>query len=216
MPAACSAAVPATRRFAPSASAVQTMRPPRSGRHARHDVQPARVGVGPDRAGLAGLRVDREYAHVALIAAGHDDERPSVAALPQVAVTRYGNAERIPADLRQRAVERRDVHRDDGVRRACRGVAHCVGWPFRVRRVGDVPDAHRSLVHPGGQDGRAVGRPPVAAVTVHLLGRDELGQSEADSVRTVRVGDHPVLAGSDFVDVQRPVADVSDQPAGRV
>ena len=76
MPAACSAAVPAIRRLAPPESAVQTIRPSAvAAGNAGHDVDPGRVGVGADQGGLPGCRVDREDAHVPLVAAGHDEQR---------------------------------------------------------------------------------------------------------------------------------------------
>ena len=65
-----------------------------------------------------------------------------------------------------------------GVRGARGRIGHLGGRPLRVGGVGDVPPGDGRLVHPRDQQRRAVRGPPVAAVAVHLLGRDELRQPE--------------------------------------
>ena len=186
--------------------------------HAGHDVHPRRVGVGPHQAwsspvagSTARMRMSR-WSRLATTSSG----RP-VLRLPSSRVTRYGSAAesqltsvRLPSRV---AIE----DRDDGVGRACRRIADgSASARGRVRRVGDVPVLDRGLVNPRGQDRRAVRRPPVPAVAVHLLGRDELGQPEADPVGAVRIGERPVRAGGDLVHAERAVADIGDVRAGRV
>ena len=71
-------------------------------------------------------------------------------------------------------------------------------------------------VHPGHEQGRAVGRPPVAPGAAHLLGRDELGEPIAEPRLPARPDDLGVLAGRQVGDPQRALADVGDPLPGRV
>ena len=81
---------------------------------------------------------------------------------------------------------------------------------------------HRGLVDPGHQQGRAVRGPPVAALAVHLLGRDELGQPERHTCRAPRIRDRHVAADPLAVHVsqvghlQRARADIGQPPPGGV
>ena len=71
----------------------------------------------------------------------------------------------------------------------------------------------RRLVDPRDEEPAAVGGPPVAAGTVHLLGGDELGQAERDAVLAARPR---CPAGREVDDVQRAVVHVGDLGPGRV
>ncbi len=122
-----------------------------------------------------------------------------------------------------------------GVRGAGRGVGHLGGRAFRVSGIGDVPPGDGGLVDPRDEQGGAVRGPPVTAMAVHLLGRDELGQPERDPRRALRVRERAVfgavaplapLAPLGPLDPlgplgqpghpQRAVADVGQPPSGRV
>ncbi len=97
------------------------------------------------------------------------------------------------------------------------GIGHLGGHPFGVRGIGDVPPVHRGLVHPRDEQRGAVRGPPVAAVAVHLLGRDELGQPERHPRLTFGVRDGPVRkVARQAGDPERAVADVGQPPPGRV
>ena len=110
-----------------------------------------------------------------------------------------------------------------GVRGAGRGVGHLGGRAFRVSGIGDVPPGDGGLVDPRDEQGGAVRGPPVTAMAVHLLGRDELGQPERDPRRALRVRERAVFAAMDPLaplgqpgHPQRAVADVGQPPSGRV
>ncbi len=79
-----------------------------------------------------------------------------------------------------------------------------------------IPAVDGRGVHPGHQQGPAVGRPPVAPHPAHLLGRDELGEAVADPRLPVRPDDLPVLAGRQVGDPYRAVAHVGDPLARRI
>ena len=117
-----------------------------------------------------------------------------------------------------RAVEVDEGEVDDGVGGAGRGVGHLRRAAVGVRRVGDPPAAHRRVVDPGDGELRAVGRPPVPAVAVHLLGGDELREPPAHpgAVAVPGTGQDVGRAGRALVDVQRAGADERDAGARRV
>ena len=85
-------------------------------------------------------------------------------------------------------------------------------------RVGDVPALHQALVHPRGQHGRPVRRPPEAAGPAHLLGRHVLSAPEQHRVRFAGLGrrDRAVVATGHARHAQLAAAGVSDQRARRV
>jgi hypothetical protein len=70
--------------------------------------------------------------------------------------------------------------RDDRVRRARGGICDLCRLTARVRGIGDVPALHRGIVDSGHKEPLAVWRPPVPAGAVHLLLRNELGETPRD------------------------------------
>ena len=190
------------------------------GRHAGHDLQPVRVGVRQQHAGLAGARIQGQQPHRPLVPALHHDQRLGLlgpAHGDQVRELRAVGLDRAVA-----AVEPGQQQGHLGVRGAGRGVGDLGGRPFRVGGVGDVPPGDRGLVGPGHEQGRAVRGPPVAALAVHLLGRDELGQPERHTCRAPRIRDRHVAADPSAVhvsqagDPQRAGADIGQPPPGGV
>jgi hypothetical protein len=116
------------------------------GRHARHHVDPRRVGVGPDHRGDATDRVGGEQPHLALVAAEDHDERgvvPGPAGLGQV---REGQV--IGVERGHLALGRDDEEGDDRVRGPGGRIAHAGRRRARVGRIGDVPHLHRVLIDP--------------------------------------------------------------------
>ena len=155
-----------------------------------HDARRARRRVRleePDRALIPRLDEQRERRTLAPVDAGQVGE-PFV-------VPRHLDA--------LAALEVEHPQRDHGVVRAGLRVADRAGLGGRVRRVADEPGQHLALVDVRGGELRGVGRPPVAAVALHLLGRDELGEPP---VRVGRVGRGELADASlDLAHVERPV-----------
>ena len=124
--------------------------------------------------GRAGRRVDAEHLQSC---AGRGSARRACApcAVP-AAVTRYWNAARSHVDLDRSPSRPTTTSRTSalGVPGGRVGVLDRLGRG--VGRVGDVPALDRGLVDAGDEQPVAVRRPPEAAVAVHLLGGDELGQ----------------------------------------
>ncbi len=187
------------------------------GGHPGHDVQPPRVGVLADQCGLPAGRVGLEQAHPALVPALHHEQRPGRVSLSCPAhCGQIGEHGPVPAHLGLAAVQPGEQQRHVGVGGARGRVADVRRRAVRAGRVGDVPALHRALVHPGGEDGRAVRCPPVAAQPAHFLGRDELGQPVPQLGLTVRVSQHPVGAGRNVDHVQRAGGHVGYPAAVRV
>ena len=197
------------------------------GRDARDDLQPDRVGVLVQHPGLAAGHVDAEDPHGPLVPALHHDQRvvpvlPSGGDQVRESSRAGGEPGGEPGGEQSRhrrgiAVEAGQDEGDVGVRGAGRGIGHLGGHPFGVRGIGDVPPGDRGLVHPRDEQRGAVRGPPVAAVAVHFLGRDELGQPERHPGRAARVRDRPVRkVAPQAGDPERAVADVGEPPSGRV
>jgi hypothetical protein len=195
-------------------------------RNADDRVEPVLVLVLADNTGRAGGRVDAEHLRAPLAPVHDLHERVAVRA-PRDA-HEVGEAGAVPRHLDARPVSRTvvglardpapepdDVQGDVGVRRPGRGIGDDRGRALGMLGVGDVPALHRALVDPGDKQGAAVGRPPVAAMAVHLLGGDELREPPGDVV-AVGCGDGAVLRAVDGRDPQRPLCDVGDRDALRV
>ena len=130
--------------------------------------------------------------HGALVPALHHDERV-VPVLP-VGGDQVGEGGRVGLHRYGGAVEPGQEQGHIGVRGAGRGVGHLGGRAFRVSGIGDVPPGDGGLVDPRDEQGGAVRGPPVTAMAVHLLGRDELGQPERHPRRALRVRERAVFA----------------------
>ncbi len=190
------------------------------GRDAGDDLQPGRVGVLAQHLGPAGVGVDGQQPHRPLVPALHHHQRV-VLARPAGG---HQVGERGPVDLNVRggAVQPGQQEGHRGVRGAGGRIAHLGGRPLRVGRVGDVPPGDGRLIDPRHQQRRTVRGPPVAAVPVHLLGRDELRQPERHVRGAPRAGQDPVVGGpvsgstAQAGHPQRPGADVGQPLPGRV
>ena len=153
--------------------------------------------------------------HPALVPALHHHQR-IVLALP-AGGHQVGERGPVGVDVHGGAVQPGQQEGHLGVRGARRRVGHLGGRPLRVGGVGDVPPGDGRLVHPRDQQRRTVRGPPVAAVAVHLLGRDELRQPERHARGAPRVGQDLVFGGvGQAGHPQRPGADVGQPLPGRV
>ena len=176
---------------------------------AGRDVRPDVVVVLPHDLGTAGVGVDRQHLHVALVAGLHEHERGAFLG-PR---DRHDVLERfaVPHDVDPRSVQPQDVQGHERIRRARLGVAHRPRRRRRVDRRGDVPDLERPVVHPRGEQPVPVGRPPIPAATLHLLGRDELGDAPMD-VGVFVVGEPSIGPGRQVDRVQRAAGDIGHLP----
>ena len=177
-------------------------------RRTADELDPDVVAILEDDRGGAGCRIDLPDLGRPLVARLHEDrERRPIRPLHARQVLE-GLA--IPVDLDVRAG--RDVHdpqpyvrvRGPGLR-----VPHGARGVGGIRRLREPPGPDRALVDAARGDARAVRRPPVASVAPHLLGRDELRQSERH-VRVV-VGRERPLGAVEITNEQRPVHDVGDR-----
>ena len=150
---------------------------------------------------------------MALVPRHHRDDGTRAAS--HRARNRYGNRSRSHGTSTERPSSPEDVERDDRVVRAGRRIADGLGRGRRVRRVRDVPHADGAVVDAGGQQRRAVRSPPEAAVPVHLLGGDELGDAPHD-VGIVVACEQAVAAAVGRGDAQVAAGDVRDGCAGGV
>ena len=205
-----------SRRRVSSRSPVHTSAPSGGpGGDAGDDLQPARVGVLAQHLGLAGAGVDGQQPHRPLVPALHHHQRV-VLALP-AGGHQVGERGVVDLDVHGGAVQPGQQEGHLGVRGAGGRIGHLGGRPLRVGGVGDVPPVDGRLVHPRDQQRRAVRGPPVAAVAVHLLGRDELRQPERHLRGALRVRQDLVLGGvGQAGHPQRPGADVGQPLPGRV
>ncbi len=146
-------------------------------RSAAHQLDPDVVVVMEQLGGVTGVGIDGQHGDVALVAGLHRYER--AVAIP-AARRKVGERSSLPCHLDAVAVKAHDPRRHLGVGRARRGVGDLVRWLVGMGWVGDPPPLHRRRVDPRGEKRIAVMPPPVAALTVHLLGCDELGQTPAD------------------------------------
>ncbi len=182
------------------------------GRHPLDDLQPGRVVVLAQQPGRAAVRVGGQQPGGPLVARLHQQgERPVLVPDHRHQV---GEGVPVPADLDGATVEVDHREADVGVRRAGRRVRDGRRRQHRAGRVGQPPAPHRGGVGPGDGQPLAVRRPPVAAVAVHLLGRDELRQPPRDP--GVVLAHEPPAAAVELGEVQRPAGHVGDPAPGRV
>ena len=178
-----------SRRRVSSSSPVQTIRPSAVQAGTPGTISSQRGSVSSrSTLGPAGAGVDRKQPHRPLVPALHHHQR-IVLALP---AGRDQVRERgaVGVDRHAGAVQPDQEEGHVGVRGARGGIGHLGGRPFRVGGIGDMPPGDRRLVHPRDQQRRTVGGPPVAALPVHLLRRDELGQPERHPRGALRIREH--------------------------
>ena len=189
------------------------------GGDARDDLQPPRIGVLAQHGGLPAAHLDGEQPHRALVPALHHDQRVVLALPARRHQVRKRGA--VGVDRHAGPVQPDQQEGHLGVRGAGGGIGHLGGRPFRVGGVGDVPPVYRRLVHPRDEQRRTVRGPPVAALAVHLLCRDELRQPERHPRGSPRLRQHLVFglvfgltrqAGNP----ERAGADIREPPSGRV
>ena len=107
------------------------------------------------------------------------------------------------------------MQRDVRVLRARLRVPHRTRRDRGIDGRRQVPRTNRALVHAGRDEPLAVGRPPVAAETAHLLGRDELRQ--APTHVGLGIGrEQGVDARGEVDDVQVTPGDIGHAPAGGI
>ena len=165
---------------------------------------------GPVSRGGALDALDREDQLVLLAPVGDLHERWAV--VVDLDLQQVGERGAVPAELRTAAVEADEPQGDVGVRRAGGGIAVRVRSRGGVRGIRDPPGADRPLVHPGHEQGRAVGEPPVAAVALELLAGHELGEAPRDVVAVgLDQGARRAVVGAD--QVQPALGDVGDVAA---
>ena len=182
----------------------------------RDELDPAVVVLLVEQLGRARGGVGGQHVQPPLVARLDGDEHRSD--LGPAHVDEVGEALAVPADLGAGAVVADDVERDEGVVRAGHRVGELGRSRRRVGRVGDPPALDGRGVDPRHGHRLAVGRPPVAPVAVHLLGRDELRRAPAD-VGVVVVGGRAGQLPAPPVELghtQRSAAHVGDTPGGRV
>ena len=167
------------RRRAPSRSAAMTTRPSPStagtpGTSSTHasSLSSNRTVVAPV-AGSAASTSTWRWSRLCTVSTSRSRVRP-------LHVDQVGERAVVPRDLLAAAVEAEHLQRDVGVGRAGGRVGVLHRRLVGMRGIGDPPAGDRGRVDAGGHDGRAVGRPPVAAGAAHLLGGDELGRPPRD------------------------------------
>jgi hypothetical protein len=181
-------------------------------RQARDEFDPAVVALLGQHPRCAGAGVDGEHLEMLLVPALDGGVRAGAVPVRGGQVLEPGE---VPVDPRAFAGCAADPEGDLGVRRSGRGVRERDRRPGWVRRVGEVPAQHPPGVDPGDQQPVAVRGPPVAAVPVHRLRGDVLGQAEGDLL-AVGGGDHAVVRAVRFDHPDGAAADVGDPAAGRV
>ena len=163
--------------------------------------------------GVSGDRVDAEHDELALIAGLHRDKRAVLVPVRghevgiRVPIPRHGDT--------LAAIEPDEIRLHGRIRRAGRRVADGSRGRCGVGDVGDPQPRDGGFVDPGDEQRVAVGRPPVAAPAVHLLGGDELGDPPAQ-VRLLLSGEAGHRAVSQLYHLQRPLVDERHAPAGWV
>ena len=177
------------------------------------DVEPPVVVVLADEVGLPRVRIDPQDLHRALIARLHQQGQRALRVPHDVHEVGEGLA--IPRDVDASAVEVDDRERDDGVIGARARVANRTRRRLRIDRRGDVPDTHGTFVDASGRQSRPVGGPPVAALTLHLFGGDEL--REPPGHVGVGIGrDLSIVRAVHVHDAEGASCDVRDVPSGWV
>ncbi len=183
------------------------------GRHTGDDVQPGRVLLVSQHARRAGLRVDGQQLHPALVPGLHDDQRR--AGIPADG-GEVGEGGGVPAHRNRATAGMDDQQFDDGVRRAGRRVPELGRPPRRIRGVADVPAVDAGVVDARDQQAAAVRRPPEPPLPAHLLGGDELSEPVGDVLGPAWSDEFGVGAAVQVGDPQRAVAHVGDPPARRI
>lgn len=150
------------------------------GRGAGYVVDPELVG-GPGEFGRpAGDGVGGQQQDVLLQPVGDGEQDLPVALPAGRGQVREGGG--VPVQPYPVAVQPEHPQLDVGVGAAGLRVGEGLGGQLRVRRVGEVAQRQGGFVHPGGEDGAAVGGPPVAAGAAQLLGGGELGHAPGGAV----------------------------------
>ncbi|CAM5554336.1 hypothetical protein SVIOM74S_09957 [Streptomyces violarus] len=163
-----------------------------------------------DEPGRAGLRVHRQIPLTALVTGLHQQQRggPRTTSAP-------GPGTGTPPGTRPTSV-RSPSRSMTKSRTSASGVpGRRVGDLGRlalgVCRIGDVPPLYGALVGPRDQQPVRLGRPPETPVAVHLLGRDELGQTIGD-LGVLRLGQRPVALARRVHHPQRALGHVRGCP----
>ena len=175
------------------------------------DVEPSVVVILADEVGLPRVRIDPQDLHRALIARLHQQGQRALRVPHDVHEVGEGLA--IPRDVDASAVEVDDRERDDGVVGARARVANRTRRRLRIDRRGDVPDPHGTFVDASGRQSRPVGGPPVAALTLHLFGGDELRETPGHVGVGIR-RELSIVRAVHVHDTEGASRDVRDVPSG--
>ncbi|MDQ0986790.1 hypothetical protein QFZ71_004073 [Streptomyces sp. V2I9] len=178
--------------------------------HAGEEIQPHRVLVHMDGPGRTGLRVHRQIPLTALVTGLHQQQRGARGRPVHLGQVRERGP--VPRHFGTGSRQVHDVEPHFGVGRSRRRVGDLGRLALGVRRIGDVPALYGALVGPCHQQPVRLRRPPESPVPVHLLGRDELGQTIGDP-RVLRLGQRPVALPVRADDPQRAAGHVRDVPA---